>query len=176
MPGLLLGVGFGGFVDGIIIHQVLQWHHMGTSHDAHANFPEATTVASLEDNTLWDGLFHAGTLVVSLIGLFMLWQALADGHLTSWVSLVGLMVAGWGIFNILEGVVNHQLLGIHHVRDDVGGPMSWDIGFLIVSVILVMIGFATRRADLGRVQAELRRHRGQTPTSARQPGKPQRVV
>ena len=154
VPGLLLGVGFGGLVDGIVIHQVLQWHHMGTSHDAHSSFPEETTVASLEDNTLWDGLFHTGALVLSLVGLFLLWRALAGGHRTTWRSLAGLMLAGWGIFNILEGLVDHQLLGIHHVRDDLGAPLSWDIGFLVVSAALVMIGFAMRRADLGSVRAD----------------------
>jgi Predicted membrane protein (DUF2243) len=29
-PGILLGVGLGGFVDGIVLHQILQWHHMLT--------------------------------------------------------------------------------------------------------------------------------------------------
>ncbi len=58
VPGLLLDLGLGGLLDGILLHQVLQWHHMGTDHGAHASFP-TTTVASLEDNTLWDGLFHA---------------------------------------------------------------------------------------------------------------------
>lgn len=28
--GFLLGIGFGGFVDGIVLHQLLQWHHMLT--------------------------------------------------------------------------------------------------------------------------------------------------
>lgn len=36
--GLLLGLGLGGFFDGIILHQVLQWHHMLTS----AGFPPNT--------------------------------------------------------------------------------------------------------------------------------------
>jgi uncharacterized membrane protein len=76
VPGLLLGVGLGGFVDGIVIHQLLQWHHMATSHDDHDSFP-ATTVGSLEDNTLWDGLFHLGTWLVSIVGLFLLWRVLA---------------------------------------------------------------------------------------------------
>ncbi len=30
LPGLLLGIGLGGFVDGIVLHQILQWHHMLT--------------------------------------------------------------------------------------------------------------------------------------------------
>ena len=29
--GILFGLGLGGFFDGIILHQVLQWHHMLTS-------------------------------------------------------------------------------------------------------------------------------------------------
>jgi hypothetical protein len=31
LPGIILGVGLGGFVDGIVLHQLLQWHHMLTS-------------------------------------------------------------------------------------------------------------------------------------------------
>lgn len=154
VPGLLLGVGLGGFVDGIVIHQLLQWHHMGTDHDEHGAFPENSTVASLEDNTLWDGLFHAGTWVVSLVGVFMLWRALAVGHRTTWVSLLGLLLAGWGMFNIVEGLANHQLLSIHHVRDDLGGPLSWDFGFLVFGAVLTVGGFALRRADLSRTSNE----------------------
>jgi uncharacterized membrane protein len=29
--GLLFGLGLGGFFDGILLHQVLQWHHMLSS-------------------------------------------------------------------------------------------------------------------------------------------------
>lgn len=28
--GILLGLGLGGFFDGIVLHQILQWHHMLT--------------------------------------------------------------------------------------------------------------------------------------------------
>jgi Predicted membrane protein (DUF2243) len=44
LPGILLDVGLGGFADGIVLHQVLQWHHMLTSE---GSYP-ATTVAGLE--------------------------------------------------------------------------------------------------------------------------------
>ena len=54
--GFLFGLGLGGFFDGILLHQVLQWHHMLSS----AGYP-ATTVANLELNTLFDGVFHAVT-------------------------------------------------------------------------------------------------------------------
>jgi uncharacterized membrane protein len=145
--GILLGLGLGGFVDGIVLHQVLQWHHMGTAHGDHASFPE-TTVSSLEDNTLWDGLFHGATWIISIVGLYMLWRALRDGHRTTWLTLTGLLLVGWGIFNVVEGLVNHQLLGIHHVRDDIGSPLSWDIGFLVFGAALIVVGSAMRRADL----------------------------
>jgi uncharacterized membrane protein len=26
-------------------------------------------------------------------------------------------------------LINHQVLGIHHVRDDLGGPIGWDLAF-----------------------------------------------
>jgi uncharacterized membrane protein len=53
-PWALLGVGLGGLADGILLHQVLQWHHM-VSHDP--DHP-TTTVPGLQVNTLADGLFH----------------------------------------------------------------------------------------------------------------------
>ena len=62
---------------------------------------------------------------------------------------VGLLLAGWGLFNLVEGVVDHHLLQLHHVRDDLGGPLSWDLGFLAVSVVLLVGGWALHRR--GRV-------------------------
>ena len=67
--GILFGLGLGGFFDGIILHQVLQWHHMLTS----AGFP-ADSVRNLEINILWDGLFHVSTYVFTALGLFTLWR------------------------------------------------------------------------------------------------------
>jgi uncharacterized membrane protein len=54
-PGILLGIGLGGFVDGILFHQILQWHHLLSSRSD----DPTDTVAGLETNTLADGLFHA---------------------------------------------------------------------------------------------------------------------
>jgi uncharacterized membrane protein len=86
----------------------------------------------------------------------MLWRALSSGHRTTWKSLTGLLMVGWGGFNVVEGVVNHQLLGIHHVRDDLGGPVSWDLGFLAISLLLVVAGLALRRADVRSNDASAR--------------------
>ncbi len=152
VPGLFLGLGLGGFLDGILLHQILQWHHMGSDHGVHASFP-TTTVPSLEDNTLWDGLFHAATWVITLFGLYLLWAALRNGTRATSRSLTGLLLAGWGVFNLVEGSINHLILGIHHVRDDLGGPLSWDLGFLAFGALLVTGGVALVATDRRRSHA-----------------------
>ena len=134
---MLLGVGFGGFVDGIVLHQILQWHHMLTSTGDHP----ADTVPGLEANTAADGLFHAATWVFLVAGVVLLRRAWADGEAgPSLRVLVGMMLAGWGLFNVVEGVVDHHLLGVHDVRDDVADPLWWNVGFLAFGAALMIVG------------------------------------
>ena len=135
---MLLGVGLGGFFDGIVLHQILQWHHMLTSH---GDYP-ATTVAGLEVNTLWDGLFHASTYIFTLAGLFVLVSRVKEGLAWSKRMLAGLVLAGWGTFNLLEGVVDHHILGVHHVK---AGMPSLDIAFLAVGAVLLLGGLVLAR-------------------------------
>jgi uncharacterized membrane protein len=138
LPGLLLGIGLGGFVDGIVLHQILQWHHMLTATGDHP----ATTVAGLETNTLWDGLFHASTWLATAVGLFLLWRTAQRGDVPwSGRAMLGLLAAGWGLFNLVEGIVDHHVLGIHHVRDDVSNTLAWDLGFLAFGALLVAVGW-----------------------------------
>jgi uncharacterized membrane protein len=138
--GILLGVGFGGFFDGILLHQILQWHHMLTST---GDYP-ATTVGGLEDNTLADGLFHALTFVAALTGLALLWKAVGPGAVLAGRHLFGLMLAGWGLFNLVEGVVDHQLLTVHHVNPD--NVVLWDTLFLVLGAVLLAGGLALARS------------------------------
>ena len=67
--GLLMGAGLGGFVDGIVFHQILQWHNMLS-----AKIPPNDLV-SAKANMTWDGLFHAGVWMLTVAGLWMLWRA-----------------------------------------------------------------------------------------------------
>ena len=143
-PGLLLGVGLGGFIDGIALHQVLQWHHMLTGE---RGGQPRTTVAGLEANTLADGLFHLGTWIVVAVAMTMTVSAWRAGALAPpWRVHFGLLLVGWGAFNLVEGLVDHHLLTLHHVRDDVADPAPWDIGFLATGVALVGLGWWLRRA------------------------------
>lgn len=152
-----MGIGFGGFVDGIVLHQVLQWHHLLTDE---GDFP-MDTVRGLEQNTLADGIFHAATWVFLLVGTLAAISAWQQRRLAPpWRTHVGLLLAGWGGFNLVEGIVDHQLLGIHHVRDDLGGPLSWDIGFLVFGAVLVVVGVAMARSGERLAAARRRAARG----------------
>ena len=52
----------------------------------------------------------------------------------------GLLIFGWGTFNLVEGLGNHHVLSIHHVRDDVDRPLPWGLGFLALSAMLIAVG------------------------------------
>jgi uncharacterized membrane protein len=115
-----------------------------------------TTVAGLEANTLADGLFHAMALLVVLVALYLALRVRrsdATAVLPSSRVVVGWLLVGWGAFNIVEGVVDHHLLTVHHVRDDVADSLAWDLSFLGVSVVLLLIGLALlRRGPLSVAQ------------------------
>jgi uncharacterized membrane protein len=149
----LLGIGLGGFIDGIVLHQILQWHHILTDEGC----CPATTVAGLEDNTLADGFFHLATWLAVLAATVLATRAWQRGELAPpWRFHVGGLLLGWGLFNLAEGLIDHQILGIHHVRDDLGAPLGWDLGFLAFGALLVAGGWALTRtprssaSDVGR--------------------------
>ena len=60
---VVLGIGTGGFMDGIVFHQLMQWHSMLS-----AKVP-ATDYIGKSINMFWDGIFHAFCLVVVFIEL-----------------------------------------------------------------------------------------------------------
>src|SRR3954469_24931403 len=67
--GLLLGIGLGGFVDGIVLHQIFQWHNMLSS------WIPRVTLVDMKYNMIWDGLFHAVTWIVTTVGVALLFRA-----------------------------------------------------------------------------------------------------
>ena len=143
--GVLFGIGLGGFFDGIVLHQLLQWHHMLSDE---GNYP-VTTVAGLKVNTFWDGLFHSLTYVAVALGLVLLWRAARLPH-SPWSTkvLVGALLIGWGLFNLIEGIINHHVLGIHHVNETVPRDqwIWWDLGFLLWGALMLIGGWLLARA------------------------------
>jgi uncharacterized membrane protein len=139
--GLLLGIGLGGFLDGIVLHQILQWHHMLSDEGC---CPEGT-IAGLEDNTVADGLFHLAAWAAVAVAVFLLWRGMRRGETLPGRVLAGLVLAGWGAFNLVEGVVDHHLLGLHHVKEG-DGQLALDLGFLGLGALLVAVGAALSRS------------------------------
>jgi uncharacterized membrane protein len=142
--GLMLGIGLGGVVDGILLHQILQVHAMLS-----ARLP-MVSMANMKTNMLADGLFHATSWAATVVGVVLLWRAL-NRNLDvrpPGLGLAGYMLAGWGWFNLVEGIVNHHLLGLHQVVQVLGTSL-WDWLFLASGVVLIVVGHAVgRRAAL----------------------------
>ncbi len=135
--GLVLGIGLGGFFDGILFHQILQIHNMLSN----VLFPN--TVANIEINMFWDGLFHAFTWIMTLIGLLLLWKAVKDDNVPKVGSFfIGSIIIGFGLFNLVEGTIDHLILQIHHVvqRTSLSGQFYSDIAFLFSGLLLIVFG------------------------------------
>jgi len=138
--GVLLGTGLGGFVDGILLHQILQWHNMLSS--VH---PPIDLVA-MKYNMVWDGLFHAFTWVTVALGVWRLWVAGGRSDVPwSARTLVGALFLGWGLFNLVEGTIDHHLLALHHVHPG-QSQLAWDLGFLVLGALQSAGGWALIRA------------------------------
>lgn len=137
--GILLGIGLGGFIDGILLHQLLQWHNMLSS------VVPPVDLVSMKYNMLWDGIFHAGTWLMTALGVALLWRAGGKPSVPwSTQAFVGSLALGWGAFNLIEGLIDHQLLGLHHVHPG-RDQLAWDLGFLAFGALLVLGGAALVR-------------------------------
>jgi uncharacterized membrane protein len=102
-------------------------------------------------NMVWDGVFHAAVWLVTLVGVLMLWSA-AYGPATygraaipSLGAFIGQMLFGWGLFNLVEGLIDHQLLAIHYVRQ-VPNYQVYNLTFLAVGgVMFIVLGWVLMR-------------------------------
>lgn len=141
---LVLGIGLGGFIDGIVLHQILQWHEMLSN-----KIPPTDLVAK-SVNMFWDGIFHAFCLLVVLAGMVLLWKTGRRPDADRRGSLLwGGLLAGWGIFNIVEGLLDHHILKLHNVREITTDVPAWNFGFLGFSVLLLGVGWGLVRKKPG---------------------------
>lgn len=132
--GAALGIGMGAFVDGILFHQILQLHNMLSA------VRPPNTLVNVEINMFWDGLFHAFSWAMTAVGIALLWRAVKHTNAPlSTRAFVGSLSLGWGLFNLVEGVIDHHLLGIHHVveRPD---HLLFDLAFLASGALLIALG------------------------------------
>lgn len=118
--GVALGFALGGFFDGILLHQILQWHHL---------LSLVRGVADLRMQVLWDGYFHALMYLIALVALWGLWRSRhqpdAGGR-----ALVAAALLGFGAWHVVDALLSHWLLGIHRIRIDSPNPLFWDLLWL----------------------------------------------
>ena len=139
--GILLGAGLGGFVDGIGLHELLQWHHMLS-----ARLPPDNLVAT-KVNMYWDGLFHAAVWLLTVVGLAMLWVAGGRPDVPwSGTTMLGALALGWGLFNVVEGLIDHEWLGLHHVQEYAANKLPGDLAYLAMGALLLVVGGVLIRA------------------------------
>jgi len=139
---IVLGVGLGGFIDGIVFHQILQWHEMLSNEIA------STTLLGKSINMFWDGLFHIICLITVCIGIYLLWKALLQEAYHSSKLMWSGLVSGWAIFNITEGIMDHHLFKIHNVRETIENPEFYNLLFIISSFLLLFLGWLLHKSEM----------------------------
>jgi uncharacterized membrane protein len=140
IAGVLIGVGMGGFVDGILLHQILQWHNMVS------NWIPPDNMEAMKTNMLWDGIFHAFVWLITLAGILLLWRAAYEREtIPTLRALIGQFIFGWAVFNLVEGIIDHQILGIHYVRQ-VPEYTLYNLTFLAIGgIVFLLIGWLLMR-------------------------------
>lgn len=140
--GGLLGFSLGGFFDGILLHQILQWHHL------------LSNVRGLEDlrtQVLADGMFHALMYVIAMVALGRLWRWRAVfSKPGAGAMLWGSVWIGFGLWHVVDAVLSHWIIGIHRIRDDAANPLLWDVLWLLAfGVLPLLAGLWLRRKARG---------------------------
>jgi uncharacterized membrane protein len=95
------------------------------------------TLEAMKRNMVWDGLFHAGTWLITFAGIWMLWRDAGRGSAPPARAFAGQMLMGWAGFNLVEGIIDHHLLNLHHVRDLPVHVPAYDWAFLLLGGVLM---------------------------------------
>ncbi len=137
--GVVLGAGFGGLADGIVLHSILGWHHLICSGATLTCQP--TSIDQLKRENTQDGYFDLVLYLVLLAGTAMLFRAARlAGPAGKGGVLLGSILAGGGLFNFLEGLINHQILGLHHVLPGSPHQFLFDMLYLANGILFFIIG------------------------------------
>jgi uncharacterized membrane protein len=133
LAGVLIGVGVAGFVDEVVFHQLLHWHHF---------YDRGTSTAGLVS----DGFFHAFSWTAVVVGLFLfadLQRRQATVPRRVWAG--GLI--GAGAFQLYDGLVQHKVLGLHQVRYGVE-LLPYDLAWNAGGAIALLAGLVLLRGTV----------------------------
>lgn len=134
--GYLLGFALGGFFDGILLHQILQWHHLLS----------AINGSDIRFQVAADGYFHALMYVIAAVGLWMLWASGREADRPAGRLLMATILTGFGVWHITDGILSHWVLGIHRIRMNSENLLFWDLlWFVVFGVVPFVAGTLMRR-------------------------------
>lgn len=136
LPGVLVGLGAGGILDGIVLFQLLHWHHV---YDR----------SSLSAGLVADGLFYLGAAAALTVGLVLLWRRRVPALDR---RFAGAALASAGALNLVDGAIVHKLLRWHQVREHVH-ETPYDVGYVAAAAVLAAVGLVLLRTDVSRTDA-----------------------
>ncbi|HEX8495782.1 MAG TPA: DUF2243 domain-containing protein [Actinomycetales bacterium] len=123
--GVLIGIGVAAFVDEVVFHQLLHWHHF---------YDRSTRDAGLVS----DGILHAGGWLAVVSGLF-LFADLQRLRATDTARVRAGALVGFGGFQLYDGLVHHKLLDLHEIR--YGVPLlPYDLAWNAVGLVSLVAG------------------------------------
>lgn len=135
----IVGFGFSGLIDVLLLHLVLQWHHLLSG-----LYPQ-TTMSGLRTNVLADGVFSIAMVVIMGIGGGLLWKAERRAASPLPVRpILGSILVGLGAFDLYDALVDHILLGLHQPLSQGG---AYNPHWIVVSLLFIgAVGTSTERA------------------------------
>jgi len=140
----VLGIALSGFFDGILLHQILQWHHL-------LSLVDAASLRDLRAQILADGLFHLFAYLLAGSGCLLLWKVRREvAKAGSGRLVIGSTLLGFGAWNIFDVGVFHWIAGIHRVRLDVANPLLYDLLWFFglgIAICAVGLWFLRRPKD-----------------------------
>ena len=126
--GMILGVGLVGSLDEVVLHQLLQWHNL------YVHTTQYWRIFS-------DGLFHLLTAALLFAGALRLWGQRDLIKLGHGRALAAGILLGMGGFNLYDGIVQHKILQLHPVRENVQDLLPYDLAFNGIAVVLLIAGW-----------------------------------
>ena len=123
--GFLFGIGLIAFLDEVLFHQLLHWHHF---------YDKSTTDVGLVS----DGLFHALSYFATIAGLFMFADLRRRNGFWFKRWMAGMLI-GIGAFQLYDGTIQHKVMRLHQIRY-VDHVFVYDIIWNVIAAIILLIG------------------------------------